>query len=140
MQISRLEISIKYLKILVREITNIDNILESAVVILVSRPSDTSDFPESAAVSSVRRPSDTKPQASDTWHRQTEDLCQGYTPTKLLEHETGISLSLIKRYGQKAMRRSFRRPRYVWVAQWKWSNEITWLIEMLHEKAQRKRI
>ncbi len=66
MQISRLEISIKYLKILVREITNIDNILESAVVILVSRLSDTSDFPESAAVSSVRRPSDTKPQASDT--------------------------------------------------------------------------
>lgn len=57
MQISCFEISVRYLKILIRRITNIDDILESIVVILVSRFSDTSDFLE---------PSDTNSQASDT--------------------------------------------------------------------------
>ncbi len=41
MQISRPGISIKYLKILVKRTANIDDIPESAVVIPVSRPSDT---------------------------------------------------------------------------------------------------
>ncbi len=41
MQISCLEISIRYLKVLVKETTNIDNVPESIVIIPVSCSSDT---------------------------------------------------------------------------------------------------